>query len=116
MDFLRRQLRFRDFRRGSLAIITASVYLSVVALAVAYLLYYLVNPDPTAIGATFEGLPAIALTAPTSFFLSPVTGPLGYLVPGGGLLTPVLAGLVQAFVIYVLLRGRRRAAPEATAG
>ena len=86
MDFLRRQLRFRDYHLGVFAIVVAGVYLVLVALALAYLLYYQFNPDPDAIGATFEGLPAIALTAPTSPLLLPATGPFDTFGRGAALL------------------------------
>ena len=112
MDFFRRQLRFRDYNLGVFAIAAAGVYLFLVALALAYLLYFLVNPDPDAIGATFEGLPAIALTAPTSLLLLSATGPFDVFGPGVALFVLILSGLVQAFVLYVVLRGRRRGAPK----
>lgn len=115
MDFLRRQLRFRNYNLGPFAIVVAVVYLFLVALALAYLLYHLFNPDPDAFGAAFEGLPAIALTAPTSLVLLSALGPFGAFGSGAGLLALILPGLVQAFVLYVVLRGRRRAVLEATA-
>lgn len=118
MDFFRRQLRFREYNLGAFAIVVTGVYLFLVALALAYLLYYQFNPDPDAIGATFEGLPAIALTAPTSLLLLSVTGPFdafSIVGPSVAVLVLILSGLVQAFVLYVVLRGRRREAPKAAA-
>ncbi|WP_431813430.1 SCO4225 family membrane protein [Kocuria sp. cx-455] len=115
MNFFRRQLNFRNYNLGVLAIVAAGAYLFLVALALAYLLYFLVYPGPDAIGATFEGLPAIALTAPTSLLLLPVTGPFDAFGPGAAVFVLVLSGLVQAFVLYVVLRGRRRVAPKAAA-
>lgn len=112
MDFFRRQLRFRDYNLGVFAIVVAGVYLFLVALTLAYLLYFLVNPGPDAIGATFEGLPAIALTAPTSLLLLSATGPFDVFGPGVALFVLILSGLVQAFALYVVLRGRRRGAPK----
>ena len=115
MDFLQRQLRFRNYNLGPFAIVVASIYLFTVAFTIVLMFYYLLDPDPNAIGATFEGLPAIVVTAPTSLFLSAVTGPLTYVLPGTGVLTLVVSGLVQAFVIYVVLRGRRRVVSDAAA-
>ena len=116
MDFLRRQLRFRDYRFGLVAGIVASVYLVVVLLSLAFILHYQANPDPNEVGATFEALPTIVLTAPTSFVLLPILAPLTYLVPGAGVPVLLVPGLLQAFLVYVLIRGRRRAAPAGSGG
>ena len=110
MNFLRRQLRFRDYRFGPVAGVVASVYLVGVLLSLGIALYYQANPDPDAVGATFEALPAIALTAPTSFVLLPFLQPLTFFVPATGIPVLFLPGLVQAFLLYALVRGRRRPA------
>lgn len=112
MTFLLRQLRFRDYRFGLVAAVVASVYLLVVLLSLAFILYYQANPDPEEVGATFEALPTIVLTAPTSFVVLPFLQPLTYLIPHAGVPVLLIPGLLQAFLIYALLRGCRRAAPE----
>lgn len=111
MNFLSRQLRFRDYRYGTVAAVTASVYLAVVLVSLGIALYYQTNPDPESVGATFEALPAIVLTAPTSFVLLPFLQPLTFFVPAAGVPVLLIPGLVQAFLFYALIRGRRRPAP-----
>lgn len=113
MDFLRRQLQFRDYRFGLPALVVAALYLALVLVSLAYIVWYQANPDPDEVGATFEALPAIVLTMPTSMLLLPVLGWVGYVTPLLGIAVLLLAGLVQAFLIYVLLRWRRR--PETSA-
>ncbi|WP_270260825.1 MULTISPECIES: SCO4225 family membrane protein [Kocuria] len=110
MNFLRRQLRFRDYRYGTVAAVTALAYLAVVLVSLGIALYYQVNPAPEAVGATFEALPAIVLTAPTSFVLLPFLQPLTFFIPAAGVPVLLLPGLVQAFLFYALIRGRRKPA------
>lgn len=114
MNFLHRQLRFRDYRYGTVAAATASAYLALVLSSLGIALYYQANPDPESVGATFEALPAIILTAPTSFVLLPFLQPLTFFIPAAGVPVLLIPGLVQAYLFYALIRGRRRPAPGST--
>ena len=109
MNFLQRQLHYRSYRFGLFAAIVTGVYLLLILVSLAYLWYFQLNPDPDEIGATFEAVPAIMLTSPLSLALLMSLDSIEF-GPVLATLVLVVSGLVQASVLYVVLRGRRRGA------
>ena len=114
MDFLRRQLRYRNYRFGLFAVIVTGAYLALVLASLLLIVYVRLFPDPEEVGATFEAVPAIIVTSPLSMALLTALEDVDFGV-GPATLLLIFSGLVQAAVLYVVLRGRRRVAPKAAA-
>lgn len=92
------------------------IYLALVVAAWGLVVVDMFFPDPQAVGASFAAAPGILLTVPTSFLLSaPVGAVVSYATAAaptassliGTFLVIVGSGLIQAAIVYLLLRGPR---------
>lgn len=115
MDFLRRQLRYRNYRFGLFAVIVTGAYLALVLASLLLIVYVRLFPDPEEVGATFELVPAIIVTSPLSMALLTALEDVDFGV-GPATLLLMASGLAQAAVLYVVLRGWRRRMPRAVVG
>lgn len=108
------------YRYGRPVAAACLVYLTLVVGAAGFVIYDEFFPDPDAVGVSFAGLPLIVLTAPASFVAAEPMVAFQHLIftSGSGVAHPlsaslatvaplVAAGVVQAAVVWLLLRGPR---------
>ena len=120
MTSVRSFLSPASYARGRTARVVALVYLALVAVAAVVVLLDVAGAAGSAGGASFSTAPLVLLTAPTSFVLGEPVGILTMLLlpadPGpAAALTAVLvriaafvvAGLIQAAVVFRLVAGAR---------
>lgn len=109
---LRLVFRPSRYERGRLARTISLVYLALIALASVYCLFTVATADPT--HPSFSVAPLLILTMPTSLVVAEPVAALSALVSSGGafsavalILSLALGGLLQAALVFLLLRGPR---------
>lgn len=108
------QVHPRHFTRGRMGAWLCGFYLTLVLAAWTFTLYDVYFVDHA--DASFAGIPLVLLTAPLSFAFSPIVGVFGMLTAADpdSILTPIVTfapslalGVIQAYVAWLVLRGRR---------